>query len=73
MWLVRRDLKKHLFGRYRKERKQQAAGVERSSRRSRSPAAEASRETSEERRQRIAEWTRKRKEGAVAATGGDGA
>lgn len=63
-----RDLRKRLFGRYKRaEKKAAAAGggeAERPSRRSRSPERET-RETSEERRARIAEWSRKRKEGAT--------
>ena len=63
-----RDLRKRLFGRYKRaEKKAAAAGGDtgRSSRRSRSPEREK-RETSEERRERIAEWSRKRKEAAAA-------
>lgn len=62
-----RDLKKHLFGRYQKEKRAAAAAsADRRGRRSRSPVAAVVRESSVERRERIAEWTRKRKEAAAA-------
>ena len=67
---ISRDLRKHLFGRFKrgayKAAAPAAADAGRSSRRSRSPAREE-RETSEERRARIQEWSRKRKEEAAAA------
>jgi hypothetical protein len=65
-----RGLRKHLFGRFKRvARKAEVEGdTGRSGRgRSRSPAREEQRETSEERRERIAEWSRKRKEGSSVA------
>jgi hypothetical protein len=66
---VFRDLRKHLFGRYKRQKKDQPEeATERRSRRSRSPPREAARETSAERRARIAEWSRKFRESGPAAS-----
>lgn len=66
---ISRDLRKHLFGRYKRAKKAEpaAAAVDRRSRRSRSPAQEPVREGSAERRARIAEWSRKRREDGTTA------
>ena len=71
-----RDLRKHLFGRYKRQAKKaglsapqdEPAEEERRSRRSRSPPREQARENSAERRARIAEWSRKFKEQGAAAS-----
>ena len=64
-----RDLRKHLFGRFKRKGATDRGAPQptegRGRRRSRSP--EPARETSEERRARIQEWSRKRKQEAAAA------
>lgn len=62
-----RDLRKHLFGRYKRGQKAEPAAAERRSRRSRSPVPEPTREGSAERRARIAEWSKKRREQGAAS------